>query len=439
MLFSILQENFEKFEKAFNKLSNKSEKLLGKAFELKILGKEKKEISVEHVTEIKGDTRLLPVVNIEILNAAIPALEGWQFAAVINFLEDDSGKNINIIKSAIADIEIPKKYRETNKICEHCMYARKRINTYLVYNEERNEFKQVGKNCLRDYTGNQDILSIASLFENLLQVRDEFSFNGSFEGNLSDKKYFQVVLPKFLQVALAVIKAFGWVSSSYAFEHNKVSTKERIMRYFWLQSSQKTQDDLHFLSKIKLSENDENKIAEIIEYFSSLDEENCNDYLYNCYAVAKAGIVTLDVTGIAASMVNGYEKAMEIEKIKRVQEKSEHFGEIKEKINARVKILNIAHVDSFYGVTSYITMQVIDGVYNNGKKKDPLKSIKPCNVLVWKASSSSDIQSLLYAFQYDLIINIKGTIKDHTEYKNFKQTQISHCSVDPFEMDQRAI
>ena len=51
------------------------------------------------------------------------------------------------------DITIPMKYSPSNDECEHCGKKYPRVKSYLVYNTETSEFKQVGKGCLKQFLG----------------------------------------------------------------------------------------------------------------------------------------------------------------------------------------------------------------------------------------------------------------------------------------------
>lgn len=51
------------------------------------------------------------------------------------------------------NVEIPMKYNPSNDCCEHCGKKYPRVKSYIVYNQTENEFKQVGKGCLKQFLG----------------------------------------------------------------------------------------------------------------------------------------------------------------------------------------------------------------------------------------------------------------------------------------------
>lgn len=90
--------------------------------------------------------------------------------------------------------------------------------------------------------------------------------------------------------------------------------------------------------------------------------------------------------------------------------KSEYVGELKERIEVEVKItdINSYHISgySYFGTEVYIySMEDQSG-----------------NALVWKTSYNLNIKK-------SDVITIKGTVKDHSEYRGIKQTQLTRCKI----------
>jgi len=104
-----------------------------------------------------------------ILQGATPKIDGFEFLATVNTTEagniikripairfqvSGSGKDMSD-EQAAAKLEAINldRFRSTGSICEHCGYERQRNDTFVVYNEKTGETKQVGRQCLRDFTG----------------------------------------------------------------------------------------------------------------------------------------------------------------------------------------------------------------------------------------------------------------------------------------------
>ena len=94
----------------------------------------------------------------------------WEFVAVI--AHEDAG---NVIRQMKEDIEVPARYYYTDPVCEHCNTKRKRKDTYLIHNVSSDEWKQVGKTCLTEFTNGMDaelVASYISTFNCSLCIRD---------------------------------------------------------------------------------------------------------------------------------------------------------------------------------------------------------------------------------------------------------------------------
>lgn len=102
-------------------------------------------------------------------------------------------------------------------------------------------------------------------------------------------------------------------------------------------------------------------------------------------------------------------------KIKTQKAISQHVGEIGQRITFKVRYTFGTSWDTRYGVQYLYSFKDEQG-----------------NVLVWKTSS---IPMVLNDKGEDVIlnkgdwVNIKGTIKDHTEYRDEKQTVLTRCKL----------
>lgn len=70
----------------------------------------------------------------------------WIFSCVI----DHRAKAMTQIDETV---EIPMRYSPSNDCCEHCGKKYPRVKSYIVHNQNNNEFKQVGKGCLKQFLG----------------------------------------------------------------------------------------------------------------------------------------------------------------------------------------------------------------------------------------------------------------------------------------------
>ena len=85
---------------------------------------------------------------------------------------------------------------------------------------------------------------------------------------------------------------------------------------------------------------------------------------------------------------------------------SEYVGNIGDKISVEVKLVGKYYYEGFYGVTN-----IYKFVDNND------------NIYVWKTSTYKEIE-------LNEVYTLRGTIKEHSEYKDEKQTILIRCKID---------
>lgn len=121
---------------------------------------------------------------------------------------------------------------------------------------------------------------------------------------------------------------------------------------------------------------------------------------------------------LVKDMFNGYDfdrnfvSNFDIEAIKKAEYKkqnnikaSEYVGEIKDKIDIEATLKFWVNWDSEYGTQTLYSF--LDD--NN-------------NIFVWKTSNWLDLEK-------ETKVNLKGTIKDHKEYRGDKQTVLTRCKI----------
>lgn len=85
--------------------------------------------------------------------------------------------------------------------------------------------------------------------------------------------------------------------------------------------------------------------------------------------------------------------------------KTEWYGSIKDKVDLKVKLIRRGSYDTMYGTTYVYTFEDAQG-----------------HQLVWKTGTWLEQES-------GAEMTLKGTVKDHSEYKGIKQTELTRCKV----------
>jgi len=318
------------------------------------------------------------------------SFDGWSFIATFQHLPTGE----NIIRAISDDVKVPNFYRDTGSACDHCKVNRYRKDTYLLQHTDGN-MVQVGSTCIKDFLGGNspdDILNRANLASDIIGFMS--GMEDECGGGNSDPVYF---IESVLAQTVACIRDYGWISKSKAKEDNSMATASWVMNNFNPPRDPKFQKSI----PTSLDHERAKMAAEWVEDLTDSEVEN-SDYLYNIRAIARSGMVDSRTMGFACSIIPAFNRAMEAKNPKKI---SKHVGQLKKRQLFNLTLKHHFSYDGVYGVSHHYLFEDEDG-----------------NVIVWKASSSHDmIEGKKYC--------VKGTIKEHSEYKNIPQTLITRCEV----------
>lgn len=386
-IYKIPFENVDEFEARIEKLNKKAKKLNCDLIKL-----EKTQVIKE-----KDKKQNLIVYQEYKLTGNEPKLNGYK---IISKLEKN--KEQNLIYN-FTDEKTPEQYKTASTYCDHCKTNRQRKHLFIVKDETSSEYYQIGKTCLKDFTGHgnpEHIAQYMEMIKDLEGIEEEYNESIKLEREL---KYFDLI--DFLTMTALVIDKNGWRASGMGVYEGKQPTNLHVydlLRY------PDNKDNEEF--KKQLTNEHKETAINCIKWFTTQDTSN--DYFYNCNVIIKEEIVTVNTKGIAASMIHVYLKAQEKAIIKEVKEKAEkkiinsqYVGNIGDKIETNVTLTNKHSFDSMYG-----TKYILNFIDSNG------------NVFVWFTTTYQDIEQSEQ-------ITIKGTIKDHNEYKDIKQNILTRCKI----------
>lgn len=426
--YAIYEENMERLTKKLTRIRNKCHKY-GCDFTFSEIGEEFREFENED-----GDTYTLRYVIVEAEGTA--KVNGWRFIATI----DHSNASGNIVRKISDEVEVPERYFTCEPTCEHCNSKRHRKDTYIVYNEETKEFKQVGSNCLCDFTGGYNAEWAAeyiSLYDSLIEGEAPV-------GGCDYTYYFD--LEKLLHYAYYSVKHLGYVSTSaYETSYGPVRTtrEDACDAYLYDNSpSRLWKRDREIVEEFRnkyhpdyTSEEAKSYVEEMIEYFKNNEESG--DYMHNLKVLANAQYIKSKEAGYAVSMIVTYnkhlgkvaEKKARDEKNKVESETSNFVGEV----GKRIVIDNIDTVDA---ITSW---EIQCGTTTRYKTITRYKiSDKSGNIYMWDSSTGICLGQHEDG-TYRNVVSITGTVKKHDEFRGVKQTWLTRCKViysDPIKQNE---
>lgn len=391
MTYEILETNMDALRKTMKKIAKKCQ-AYNAEFHFAEIGETFKEVET-------ADGKLVNCRFVIVETEGIAKINNWEFIATIDHLETG-----NVINKAFSDIEIPERFRTAECTCEHCNTKRYRKNSYIVHNTETNEFKQVGKSCLKDYTNGLDAAHAAILMEAKTLLEEAQNVGSMSSGSYT--RYYKLI--DFLQYAIETVKHFGYVPTSGVY-----STKAHASDFLYLLEenwafSPATREELNNeIVKYNfeaLTEDNENTAHTILEWICFVDDTS--DFMSNLKTLAKSKYVTPKHFGYIVAMIPAYNRAHknEVKESETVENNSEFQGAIGARLNIEVESCNIVTSWSTQWGTT-ILYKIIDT--NN-------------NIYIWKSSKLLDCLP---------VKAIVGTVKAHNTYNKENQTELTRCIV----------
>lgn len=395
--YYILEDNLERLEKKLARIQNKCN-----AYDYKFHYKKGRPV-FRDLTLDDGSTVSAKYIPVEVFGEV--KHQDWRFVGTIDHHEAG-----NVIRQMDTTLEVPEYYRTTKCICEHCNTRRNRKETHLVYNDVTQEFKQVGKSCLTEYTRGLSaelVTSYIAMFDTLIQ--GEAPYTG-----IRPVPYYPIEV--ILAYAYQCVKHF-----SYWKTDSDRPTRGRCMDYFrfleqgWAPGALAAQQFKEELAAVPSfnpqSEETKQFVEGALEY--ARNSTDSSSYMHNMRTICSEDFVKPADLGILVSLVPTYMRHLESEIARQEKEQaiadegkaSQFIGEVGARIEfTPVSVECVYSTDTMYGYSWLYKFVDTEG-----------------NVYMWWSSSGVD--------QDKEIKSVKGTVKSHEEYKGVKQTFLTRCRV----------
>jgi len=337
-------------------------------------------------------------------------MNDWRFIASLEYTEHG-----NIINSC-CDIEVPERYYTGRPVCEHCKTDRYRKNSYIVMNEKTGEFKQVGTQCLKDFTSGMSAEGVAqytALFSELIEGEVIDGCGGYGEKYMNKEEL--------LCFAAETIRKFG-----YANADSRESTKSRVSDFWtlyhggWGRFGEEVERAVRELAEQVGFDPESEEAAEMaknaLEW--ALAQEETTNYMHNLRTACQLNYVGYSKIGLLVSLFPAYNKDLERQAEQRAREEarrkeleaglaSEYVGNVGDRIVIEVGEIKL--------LTSW--ENCFDGYHTTWTGLYKIVD-KSGNVFTWKTSK-----------YFENAKTIKGTVKGHQEYRGVKQTEVTRCTV----------
>ena len=371
-----IEERFNKFVKKFAKYG-------------------KDVITFEKSDSYYSDEQKCYVTDIDIQGSY--KVEGYEFIGTLEYIDSE---NCNLIKKINPDIEVPEKYRISTE-CDHCKTKRFRKNTVLLRNIETGEFIQVGKACVKDYLG-VDVVDYAR-YISWFKTMEDYIESTIRPLESSYRKPVYSVEEILLQTAERV-REFGYISKAQANaawydESRHLDTTSSVLFHMMIESVDGYGKIIY--PKYEITDYAREYVKSAIDCINNMEE---TDYIYNLKTLLKVENIESDKIGMVVSLIGIYIRELyKNEEKKRIAAStSKHIGAIGDKIQFVGKPELLTSYDTDFGVTR-IYKFVVDG-----------------DEIIWKTGNYLDP---------NIAITLKGTVKEHSSFKNVPQTILTRCRV----------
>jgi hypothetical protein len=237
----------------------------------------------------------------------------------------------------------------------------------------------VGRACLKDFIG-YEVESFSSCFNDIQQIvldgNDELRIMANELGS-----YKRVIdTEKYLAACIQIIDEAGYAKT--------------------------TKFDAE---KVKATETDIEKAKKVIDYFKNIDDNKLDNFGYNVKMFVTGATPIYYANGFVAYAYVLYKKLIEKDELaaKKATENAatKFYGNVGDKINITGTLTRAGYYDTQYGTVIIFKIKNEDG-----------------NVFIWKTTTYVDIES-------DRKVTVRGTIKEHNEYRGEKQTVLTRCKI----------
>ncbi len=308
---------------------------------------------------------------------------------------------------------LPKQYYNATSDCDHCKTNRFRSKIYVISTEIGGKLvtKQVGSTCIQDFLGGadpEDYAKFAEFYGSLmLAFSDAEDADSEERGPRGEYLY---ALENFLIVTAFVIRCTGWLSKGKAREMGESgsATVNTVEIYIGSNDYRK-----HFEKEYgEPNDADVERANAAIAWAQEIPEDDSSDYLRNLGIIARLEACSPRFTGFAASMLQAHRNAIEKQaqaehkQSQRERSTSVHVGSPKQRLELTLTVMGITECEGYMGgLAHFVRFEDQDG-----------------NQFTWFASRETDME-------IGNTYNVKGTVKDHTEYKGVPQTRLTRVAV----------
>lgn len=330
------------------------------------------------------------------LNKIFSHLNDWKVLA------RKSNINNSVIIDVFEDSAVISKYRNNDFSCDHCSTKRFRKSVFIIQNTISGEVKQIGKSCLKDFTGE----SITRFLKEIDSIQSLFEFEEISLGVSSG--YFDLV-NFFAMVNRLIKKGIPYKNKSFLFD----STVKKSFEDY-------SKDNL------PLSNEEKEESRKIMNWFVELNKSSDKDFILNAVSIIENvlnnnQLVNYELLSRVAFVPYSYRNYQDRHNQNKLASNSIGFrggylkGNINDKVNLEVRLISIKPVlrqsYSYYDEGLSYLYTLLD---NEGHK------------IIWFSSYEN---KFFKKENLNRMFKVKGKIKKFSKFNDLEQTEITRCFV----------
>lgn len=312
--------------------------------------------------------RLIPIMQatyeVEV-HGPKPVIAGWEFLATLEHKQ--AGTILRTVPTAEVAEGLLDPYRSAGANCDHCKRQRRRKDTYVVRHVETGQVLQVGRTCLRDFTGHDSPESVARMAELLLAAVDacsEGDDDGGWGGGRARECMVEPV--EFMTCVLACRAEFGWLSATAARE--RADGSESTAAQAWTLTLGRNYGlKTRLLKEVEVTAEHAERAAVVLDKAKAAlaDRDDRSDYEHNLFVWLEEAWVTWRGKGLVASAAGFVDRLENRERAAKVARdqfgQSKHVGVEGERLDLIATVTRVTRTATDWGPLTIVNLLSEDG------------------------------------------------------------------------------
>lgn len=319
-----------------------------------------------------------------------PMLNGYRLVAQ---LERQTEKNL--VSHLDKEVKIPSGLEDRGDFCEHCNSNRRRKYLFILQEEATGTLIQVGKTCVKDFTGGRSNPElIAEWYSHLSELEATQQMSESFTGD----GHILYDIKKVIAHSIYIIDQKGYVKSADGTKETPSTVSEVKNLLLSFADNQVRESGCY------------DKAKEVIDWVIAKKADDYG-YFYDLKTLVSERVVGQRKVGIVASAYHVYNKEIAKQAEEAAQRErsnmpdSTFIGRIGERKTYELTFEREHSFESDFGVITIYFFYDENG-----------------NMFIWKTG-------VYLSMEKGDKIMLTGTLKDHNEFNGVKQNILTRCKV----------